>query len=572
MITVKEELLQIGQLVGGKYKILNEIGRGGMSVVYLAINEKLNTTWAIKVAKRNGLHDNNTAIQNLTADKKMLINLSHHNLPRIVDVYDTEDTMMIVMDYISGKSLKETLDEYGVQREEEVVKWGIQLCDVLGYLHSKGIIYRDLKPDNIMMKPNGNIALIDFGTAKEYYDDKSRDTVPLGTKGYAAPEQSIKATVLSDIYNLGATLRHLVTGIDPKDPSNVDVTLNPIRQINVALSEGLEHIITKCLMPTPSERYQSAEELGFDLENYKIIGEDFKRKQRSKLVKFLIPVVLTFAFTAASIYCYVGAQRNIEENYDAKVTAATATGDEFESAKLLKEAIALDSSRTVAYLNLIELFINDDILTRDESSTLIRLKSGIDIEGKNGNQTIKPLLDLKSNESGSYQKICYEIGMAHWYYYDAESDKYIAAMEWFSDAISDKYPDAQYYVDIGQCHKAIKKYRGQERNDKVYEEYATLWESLVNLKNSSDDLDNYTKLLIWREIVSTINDNTIYFNRKITAETMLALLNEISDDATEFKKSPNIIPEEESDVNILLEKISDAKKRINTITQQEVDE
>lgn len=184
-------MLEIGSLVDGKYKILSEIGHGGMSVVYMAINEKANKTWAIKEVRRDGIVNFEAVKQGLTVETDMMKRLNHPNLPSIVDVIEGDDTFLIVMDYIEGISLKKKLDEEGAQSQENVIEWAKQLCDVLGYLHTRtpAIIYRDMKPANVMLKPDGKPMLIDFGTAREFKERNVEDTTCLGTRGYAAPEQ-----------------------------------------------------------------------------------------------------------------------------------------------------------------------------------------------------------------------------------------------------------------------------------------------------------------------------------------------------------------------------------------------
>ena len=153
-------MLETGFLLDGKYKILNVIGQGGMSVVYLAINERANKTWAVKEVRKDGV---NSGIlrQGLIAETEMLKKLDHPNLPSVVDVIDQEDSFIIVMDYIEGKTLLDVLEEKGRQPADTVTGWAMQLCDVLAYLHSRRppVIYRDMKPANIMLRPNGQLAL-----------------------------------------------------------------------------------------------------------------------------------------------------------------------------------------------------------------------------------------------------------------------------------------------------------------------------------------------------------------------------------------------------------------------------
>ena len=216
-------MLEIGSIIDGKYKILNKIGQGGMSVVYLAMNERANKQWAIKEVRKDGVKDYEVVRQGLIAETDILKRLNHPHLPSIIDVIDREDTFLIVMDYIEGKALDYWLKKEGAQPQERVVEWAKQICDVFGYLHSRKppIIYRDLKPANVMLKPDGQIMIIDFGTARVFKETSIEDTSCLGTQGYAAPEQyggHGQTDARTDIYTLGATMYHLLTGRDVSDP------------------------------------------------------------------------------------------------------------------------------------------------------------------------------------------------------------------------------------------------------------------------------------------------------------------------------------------------------------------
>ena len=130
-------MLEIGSVVDGKYKILNEIGHGGMSVVYLAINERANKTWAIKEVRKDTRVDFATVQQGLVAEVEILKKLNHPHLPSIIDVIDRDDSFLIVMDYVEGKNLESLLRHGGAQEPDRVIEWAKQLCDVLGYLHSR---------------------------------------------------------------------------------------------------------------------------------------------------------------------------------------------------------------------------------------------------------------------------------------------------------------------------------------------------------------------------------------------------------------------------------------------------
>ena len=283
-------MLEIGSVIDGKYKVLNKIGQGGMSVVYLAMNEKANKQWAIKEVRKDGVKDYEVVKQGLIVETDLLKKLNHPNLPSIIDVIDSDDTFLIVMDYIEGKPLLDYVENNGPQRQEDVIEWSKQLCDVMGYLHSRepAIIYRDLKPGNIMLRPDGRIMLIDFGTAREFKERNIADTVCLGTIGYAAPEQfggHGQTDARTDIYGLGATMYHLITGTSPCDPP---YKILPIRDIDPRLSSGLEKIILKCTQQDPNDRYQSCEELMYDLNNYDKIDDMYRKSLKKKACGILL--------------------------------------------------------------------------------------------------------------------------------------------------------------------------------------------------------------------------------------------------------------------------------------------
>ena len=130
-------MLEIGSLLDGKYRILSKVGQGGMSVVYMAINEKANKTWAVKEVRKDGSLNFEAVRQGLIAETDILKKLSHPHLPSIVDVIDQDESFIIIMDYVEGNSLSAALREYGALPQDKVIEWAKQLCDVLAYLHSR---------------------------------------------------------------------------------------------------------------------------------------------------------------------------------------------------------------------------------------------------------------------------------------------------------------------------------------------------------------------------------------------------------------------------------------------------
>lgn len=308
----------IGTVIDGKYEILKLVGKGGMSKVYLAMDKRLNKQWAVKEIEKKARDKNNAVvIQSAIAEANMIKKLDHRTLPRIVDIIDNGNVIYIIMDYIEGESLNKVLERDGAQNQAQVIEWAKELCEVLDYLHTRNphIIYRDMKPANIMLKPDGSLKLIDFGIAREYKEQNLEDTVSLGTKGYAAPEQfggKGQTDERTDIYCLGVTLYHLVTGQDPCEPP---YELYPIRHWNPSLSAGLESIIQKCTQLNPVDRYQSCAELMYALDHYEEEDEVYRNRQRSKLNKFVYSAFATvFCVLMGCLFLLLNANDN-NKNY-----------------------------------------------------------------------------------------------------------------------------------------------------------------------------------------------------------------------------------------------------------------
>jgi len=523
-------MLEIGSLVDGKYKILTKVGQGGMSVVYLAINEKANKQWAVKEVRKDGIKDFEVVKQGLVAETDILKRLNHPNLPSIIDVIDTDDSFIIIMDYIQGNSLNKALEEYGAQPQESVIEWARQLCDVLGYLHTRtpAIIYRDMKPANVMLKPDGNVTLIDFGTAREFKEKNLADTTCLGTVGYAAPEQfggMGQTDARTDIYCLGATLYHLVTGMNPCEPP---YEIKPIREINPSLSSGLERIILKCTQRDPNDRYQSAAELMYALEHYEEIDDIYRKKQKKKLAAFITSAAMTLLCAGVSLWGYTSAENKKSENYDYILANA-------ESAEDYYEAIITDPTRTDAYLGtddfngLVDYLIIDGELTSEENAVLQKLKGGLETKDASGySSTIDVMRQLEEQDPEGYKDVCYEIGEAYLFYYTVgvEKDKYATASTWFQYA-GEEYPVAAVYCDISDCLQNIAKYSKADQYGKLYEEYKALWEQIKGLQTDAENYDDDLKLRVWNEIVNMVSNNANEFTEVSSVSELKSVLSTI---------------------------------------------
>lgn len=304
----------------GTYVIKSQIGKGGMSTVYLAEHVRLHTKWAVKE-----VHKNQAVTFDFLAESNILKRLQHPMLPRIVDISETADSIYIVEDFVEGITLDDLLHQQKKVDEAQGLQWFQDLCGVLRYLHSQQpnpIIYRDMKPSNIMLQPDGTLKLIDFGIAREYKENSSADTTYVGTRGYAAPEQFGKAQTdaRTDIYALGVTMYHLLTGKSPYEPPYQFV---PARQLAPGLSHGIEYILSKCIQPEPADRYQSVDALLNDLEHIYQFDKAWKKYQTAKRLRVAVIVIML----AASIGLITGGQalmaREKEEAYSALLEQAS---------------------------------------------------------------------------------------------------------------------------------------------------------------------------------------------------------------------------------------------------------
>jgi WD40 repeat protein len=215
-------------LLKQRYNILEEVGRGGFGAVYKAQDTHLNNRLvAVKemVSQGGALHSQELqdAIESFKREAVMLAGLTHPNLPRIYEQFGEQGRLYLVMDFIEGETLEARLQKMGIGLFplESVLDLVLQLCSVLEYLHARNppIIFRDLKPGNIMLTPSGHLFLIDFGIARIFKPGQEKDTTALGSYGYAPPEQYGKSqtTVRADVYSLGATLHQLLSGDDPSE-------------------------------------------------------------------------------------------------------------------------------------------------------------------------------------------------------------------------------------------------------------------------------------------------------------------------------------------------------------------
>lgn len=533
-------MLEIGSVIDGKYKILNVVGKGGMSVVYLAMNERANKQWAIKEVRKDGMQSFEVVKQNLVAETDLLKKLNHPHLPSIIDVIDCDDTFLIVMDYIEGNPLSKALETSGAQNQDDVIEWAKQLCDVLGYLHSRKppIIYRDMKPSNVMLKPDGNVMLIDFGTAREFKSTSVADTTCLGTQGYAAPEQfggHGQTDARTDIYCLGATMYHLVTGHNPATPP---YEMYPIRQWNPMLSSGLEEIILKCTQRNPEDRYQSCAELLYALDHYRDLDIENKKVQSFKWKTFLASFIMTIVMLVGTIGFSAGLTVQTSSTYESYIANGDSAVSQDAAEKFYLDAINVDPANPLAYQKLLERCTSDSKLSEDEYNTI---KDAI-YEHED---------ELKSKYPSEYaDNVAYKLGQALYFSYVPSSQEFES--ENFSTAgitVSQRWLDIAQKMGsteqikhraelLSSMSKAYQNMSGKSLEGDPVEEVKEYWNNLVEIAspNIAKEENNQIALLIYRNVTSQIYTKYYWF-----IKNSLATAKDISNELDNIEKYVNEI-------------------------------
>ncbi len=304
----------IGYTIDGLYEIQTLIGKGGTSEVYIAKDTILGQIWAVKCVYN--IKDESSLeaklIHSYKKEIELLKTLNHPAIPRIVYYKEIDECFFVVMDYISGYTLEKKLQVYGALNEDETVQLGIEMAEVLKYLHTcrkHPIIYGDMTPKNIMIE-HEHARLLDFGIAQEIPHGEKTNTPGIGTKGFAAPEQYAgKSNLLderTDIYSLGATLYNAVTC----------KTLN-LQNDNAfsGLSAGITYIIKKCTKKDPKDRYQTTEELLHDLYNVSHFNSDYQKEIKRKLIIFCCSVIITLFSISGIFFSYNSICKKINTQY-----------------------------------------------------------------------------------------------------------------------------------------------------------------------------------------------------------------------------------------------------------------
>ena len=261
--------LQAGVTLAKRYAIQEVIGIGGMGSVYRARDMHFPSVTKLVAVKEmiNSAPDplvRETIVQNFEREANLLATLQHPSIPRISDYFTMESRSYLVLEFIHGKDMEAIInDTSGFLPEDQVLSWAIELCDVLDYLHKHKpdpIIFRDMKPSNVMINHNGDVILVDFGIAKTFQSGIKGTMI--GTEGYSPPEQYRgEATPAADIYAMGATIHHALTRRDPRLEPPFSFSERPVRRINSAVSPELETVVNMALEYNPESRFRTAADM-----------------------------------------------------------------------------------------------------------------------------------------------------------------------------------------------------------------------------------------------------------------------------------------------------------------------
>ena len=269
----------VGKRLDGRYELQEVIGVGGMAVVYKAYDNIDDRTVAVKILKDEFLASEEFR-RRFKNESKAIAVLSHPNIVKVYDVSYGDKLQYIVMEYVEGITLKEYIEQQGVISWKETVHFTTQILRALQHAHDKGIVHRDIKPQNIMLLENGTIKVTDFGIARfSRSETRTMTDTAIGSVHYISPEQA-RGDITddkSDIYSVGVVMYEMLTGQLPFQSDNsvsvaiMQLQTDPVkpREINSSIPEGLEQITMRAMQKNPKDRYQSAAEMILDLEEFK---------------------------------------------------------------------------------------------------------------------------------------------------------------------------------------------------------------------------------------------------------------------------------------------------------------
>lgn len=547
----KRPVLAVGdKVLDGKYEVLKVIHYTGMSNVYLVQDNTLNKQWCMKEIRKSEAGKHRVEYYTLIQEANVMKGLNHANIPRIVTIEEDGDSIFIIMDFVDGMSIKDWMMSRktgnGRIPQDMAIAWMKQICMVMMYLHNRRhpIFYRDMKPDNVMIQSDGNIKLLDFGTAIVIKEPNQRIERALGTRGYAAPEQSKRGNVCdlrSDIYGMGKTFYYMLTGLNPSQIP--EEKLRPIREIDSSISVGIERIVDKCCEKDPNKRYQSCEELLYALQNYKTLDTQYRRKIRKKVYAVGVLFITSIFLIVSSLIPFSMYRNQQLQEYKNLLAVAQQTGRSEDYIAVLES----NPKNVAPYLGLIEADKVDGVFSKEEEQVLLNY--------------LNPNLQTLQDKS-DYGELAYEIGKLYWLYYEGSSadEGMITSTKWFSDAIEEGYePElSNVYYQLGSFKRNIATSITESEDRGMYSQY---YNNLITAKQ--EDTGELVTLQLNLSIASCIS--TYAYNLRedgITYSNITDQVTELQDFVNQYTPS---IEKAEVSYNELVTILSTLQEKVDKI-------
>lgn len=514
--------VRVGSVID-KYEVKGLLGRGGRGYVYLVEDLDIKSLWAMKEVPIVNTPEGRQKLSSFMYEVELLKELNYPSIPRITSLMNVKTSVLLVMDYISGRSLGDLMSSVLSREpasglttaetyitEKNIISWATTLCKTLQYLHSRPekIIYRDMKPNNVMLTSSGDIVLLDFGASRKIVEgfDFSKEPIEY-SRGYAAPEQYSKDAWFderSDIFGLGRTLYYLATGLNPTltdyylesgevklqelskldDPSKV-MPFRPIREYAPTRSEGLEKIILKATMLKPEDRYQHIEEMLYDLKHIDELSSNHIRlvnKRKRVITGLFSTLVLGSVLLFGG---YLSSNLSSINNYQAYYANGKTTGNLDD----LYKAISIEPNKVEPYLAILDIYKDDGVYTPEEELKFL--------------SAIQPYISsLKADKDAG--DLMYDIGLMYWYYY--KDGGQLKSVSWFkladSYGVSSSNKDLlSVYLGLGTFKKGILNSITDKSDKGMYKSY---WVTLAKLRGIMKS-DVRLELLYYQSLYDVID-------------------------------------------------------------------
>lgn len=483
-------MAKVGDILLGEYKVVDIISGngkklGGMSNVYKVVSKDLaDKFWALKEVNLDN-HDRATTEQKaLLHEAKLLVKLNHPFIPRITTTKTTKHTRFIVMDWVEGVPVSYLINSKEMTNAK-ALDISIKVCEILGYLHNRPIpiLYRDMKPQNLMYQSNGNVVLIDFGISVE----KDGNPLPdrMSSLGYLDPyalavgQASLKNGVpprypdlRSDIYSLGWTMFHMFTGISPlaykklieknKEKGLPEDTSRDPRLVSPNISPYIAKIIMKATEPLPENRYSSIEELQYDLEDVENQEKGTKKIKKKRLRTVFSLFAVGALLMVSSSIPYLANQNLKKDKYAVLVDTATKTGKMSDFLKVIE----YNPNDITPYFGMIDAIKSDGQFTPEEEKDFL--------------DSVNSNISFIQNDK-RYKQFAFEVGRLYWLYYTGKDGESISS-RWFKDA-KDYSNLAPVYASIGSFQSDITKYANEGDDAGRYKKQ---WDLLNSVNGQSD--------------------------------------------------------------------------------------